>query len=422
MKTTTLFLITILYVTPMLLSVRISKDRFSEIQDQIKSFCDTITTEGFEANERYQVEKRWCEEKIQEAEELVAKRTKEVEALEEQKKGLEDKIDDNMKAIQHYQDKYNQNLETMARFKLERCDANFNFIKLLREHYDSEELLKQLRLDLDTYLDRKIQNPEDASAVLPSEFIEKVSSIAHMLPAHHQTSLVQILQSLDGYVQAGDVQPVVNDSIANRYDARVLNDTLHVDNTREELKALEHVKVINPQEYFMKLKAKIDNIIDGMLEHLSASKLDLSNKEMSANSDYAKFMIALDKENTELLAMIKRLEDENDVLNEELRKTNETLEEFRTLLQAAIDNLNYLRQICQEKEEYHTSEELRRSKETSKCEEAGKLFETIVGADSELKELINQNVDLTKSETLENASTYEAKRTDNKAEDIKIVF
>jgi len=424
MKQTTLFLIVILYFTPMLLSVRISRDRFTDLEDEIKSFCETITKESVDANERYQTEKKWCQVKIREAEELVAKRKKEVESLEKQKKGLEDKIDDNKKAIDHYQKKYQQNNETMARFKSERCDANFNFIRLLREHYDAQELLKQLKIDLDEYLDKKIANPEDKNAKLPTEFVEKVASISHMLPASEQTSFVQLVQNLSDnkYAQAGDVKPVVDKTNANKYDARVLNDTLHVDNTRDELKALEHVKSISPKEYFMKLKVKIDNIIDGLIAHLISSKKDLSDKEMLSNGDYAKFMIALDKENAELLAMIQAIQKENVALDEQLKKTIDTLEEFRKLLQTAEDNLAQLKQICLEKDQYHAKEEERRTKEAGQCSEATKIFKEIIGGDAELKNLINQNVDLKKSETLEKSGAFQEKRVQNQASDIKVVF
>jgi Fe2+ transport system protein B len=87
---------------PMIYSVRISADRFTEIQNQIREFCNSITLEGKEANARYEEEKKWCAVKIREADELVEKRKKEVTAIENQKKGLEDKINDNEKAIKHY--------------------------------------------------------------------------------------------------------------------------------------------------------------------------------------------------------------------------------------------------------------------------------------------------------------------------------
>merc|ERR1712151_642187 len=66
-------------------------------------------------------------------------------ALEEQVKALEDKIADNKKAIKQYSDKIAENNKNMAEYKKQRCDANFNYITLLREHYDSEDMLKQLK-------------------------------------------------------------------------------------------------------------------------------------------------------------------------------------------------------------------------------------------------------------------------------------
>lgn len=423
MKTTALYLVAMLFI-PMIYSVRISADRFTEIQTQIKEFCNSITLEGREANTRFEEEQKWCNAKIKEAEELVEKRKKEVTAIENQKKGLEDKINDNEKAIKHYNDKIAENNRTMEQFKKERCDANFNFISLLREHYDAEELLKALKKDLDDYLDKKIANPEDASAKLPAAFLERVSSISHMIPAASQTNLLQLVQATDNkYVQAADVSGNLAANAANRYEARdVTNNTLHVDNTQGELKALEHIKSINPREYFIKLKAKIDNIIDGLIAHMEKSKNDLSEKEMKANQDYAKFMIALEKENVELARLVRELVAENVTLNEQLKKTVETLEEFRKLLKAAEDNLAALRQMCKEKEEYHAKEEARRAKETTQCGEAEKIFNDIIGTDEELKKLINSGVDLKKSDIVEKKSGFEDMRKANKADDVKIVF
>ena len=425
MRTTALYIVAMLFI-PMIYSVRISADRFTEIQNQIKEFCQTITKEGGEANFRYVEEKKWCNAKIKEAEELVEKRKKEVDAIENQKKALEDKITDNTKAINHYNSKIAENNRTMDQFKKDRCDANFNFISLLREHYDAEELLKALKKDLGDYLDKKIANPEDASAKLPSSFLERVSAISHLIPAASQTNLVQLVQAVNAnaknYVQAGDVSTNLGASVANRYDARDINNVMHVDNTKDELKALEHIKSINPKEYFMKLKVKIDNIIDGLIAHMENSKRDLSEKEMKANQDYAKFMIALDKENIELTRLVKDLVAENVILTEQLKKTIETLEEFRKLLKAAEDNLAALKQMCKEKDEYHEKEENRRAKETGQCADAEKIFQDIVGTDEELKKLINNEADLKKSEIIEKKSGFENQRNANKAADIKIVF
>lgn len=421
MKTTALYLVAMLFI-PMIYSVRISADRFSEIQNQIKEFCDSITKEGTEANTRYQEEKKWCNAKIKEAEELVEKRKKEVSAIENQKVALEKKIADNDNAIKHYNDKIAENNRTMEQFKKERCDANFNFISLLREHYDAEELLKALKKDLDEYLDKKIANPDDASAKLPTSFLERVSAISHLIPAASQTNLIQLVQAAGPYVQAADVSGKISENNANQYDARNITDTMHVDNTKEELKALEHIKSINPKEYFMKLKVKIGNIIDGLIAHMEQSKIDLSEKEMKANQDYAKFMIALDKENIELARLVRELVAENVILTDQLNKTIETLEEFKKLLKAAEDNLEALRQMCREKDEYHEREENRRAKETTQCSDAAKIFEDIIGTDAELKRLINNEADLKKSEIVEKRSSFEDKRKSNKAADIKIVF
>jgi len=421
MKTTALYLVAMLFI-PMIYSVRISADRFTEIQNQIKEFCGSITQEGVEANARYEVEKKWCNAKIKEAEELVEKRKKEVTAIENQKKALEDKIHDNEKAINHNNQKIAENNRTMEQFKKERCDANFNFISLLREHFDAEELLKALKKDLDDFLDKKIANPEDALAKLPTSFLERVSAISHMIPAASQSNLIQLVEAATPYAQAGDVSGNLAASNANKYDAREINNTLHVDNTKEELKALEHIKSINPKEYFTKLKVKIDNIIDGLIIHMENSKRDLSEKEMKANQDYAKFMIALDKENIELARLVRELIAENVTLNEQLKKTVETLEEFRKLLKAAEDNLAALRQMCKEKDEYHERETGRRAKETGQCDEATKIFNDIVGTDEELKKLINNEADLKKSDIIEKKSGFEDQRKANKADDVKIVF
>ena len=145
----TLFIVTMITL-PMIFSVRISADKFTEIQNEIREFCNSITVEQKEADERFAREKLWCEREIKKAEDLVAKRKKEVAALEAQVKALEDKIADNKKAIKQYSDKIAENNKNMAEYKTQRCDANFNYITLRREHYDSQDMLKQLKKDLES--------------------------------------------------------------------------------------------------------------------------------------------------------------------------------------------------------------------------------------------------------------------------------
>merc|ERR1712151_56180 len=344
---------------PMISSVRISADKFTEIQNEIKDFCNSISEEQKEADARFAKEQEWCRVQIKAAEELVAKRKKEVKALEEQVKALEDKIADNKKAIKQYSDKIAENNKNMAEYKKQRCDANFNYITLLREHYDSEDMLKQLKKDLDVFLDKKIAHPNDESIKLPTSFIQRVTAFGHLIPSEHQTSLIETMQAVNKYVQARNV-----------------TDTLHVDNTRGALKPMEHVAHIEPKVYFGMLKTKIDNIIAGLLKHLEDSKNDLSTKEMKANEDYAKFMIALEKENAELTKLIAGLEKENKALQAQLEKTQDTLDEFRKLLKAAEDNLARLKKMCEEKKEYHNRENKRRQTEAGDCAGALKILTT----------------------------------------------
>merc|ERR1712032_1081904 len=146
----------------------------------------------------------------------------------------------------------------------------------------------------------------DESIKLPTSFIQRVSAFGHLIPSAHQTNLIETMQAADKYVKAGNMNPHLNDTNANHYVARNITDTLHVDNTRGALKPMEHVAHIEPKVYFGMLKTKIDNIIAGLLKHLEDSKNDLSTKEMKANEDYAKFMIALEKENAELTKKKKK--------------------------------------------------------------------------------------------------------------------
>lgn len=421
MRTTAILFIVSLITLPMIFSVRISADKFTEIQNEIKEFCNSITLEQQEADERYNREKLWCEQEIKKAEELVEKRKKEVAALEDQVEQLRLKIEDNQKAIQQYADKIAENNRNMAEYKTQRCDANFNYISLLREHYDSEDMLRQLQVDLDAFLDKKIENPTDESITLPASFIERVSAFGHLIPAEHQTALIQTIQAVE-YVQAGDVSGHLNDTANNHYDAREITDTLHVDNTVGELQAMDHVAHVEPREYFTMLRTKIDNIIAGLLKHLEDSKNDLSVKEMRANEDYAKFMIALEKENAELTKLIEGLTAENVALTAQKERTEATLEEFRRLLEAAIENLERLRRICQEKEEYHQRETARRVTESASCDEALKIFDEVLGTDQELRNLLNNEADLNKSVVIENEGNFRGRIGENQAKDIQVVF
>lgn len=422
MKTIASIFIVIMITMPMIFSVRISADKFTEIQNEIKTFCNSITLEQKEADIRFAKEKEWCRVNIKAAEELVAKRKREVAALEDQVAKLKAKIADNKKAIAQYAAKIAENNKNMALYKTQRCDANFNYITLLREHYDSEDLLKGLQKDLNVFLDKKIAHPEDESIKLPTAFVERVSAFSHLIPAEHQTSLIETIKQAQKYVQAGDVSKDIKNANDNHYVARKITDKLHVDNTVGELKPLPHIPHIAPKAYFQALKLKINNIIIGLLKHLEKSQHDLSTKEMKANEDYAKFMIALEKENAELARLIKGLEAENKALEAQLKKTEATLVEFKKLLKAAEDNLAYLKRICKEKEEYHARENKRRATEATDCAGALKIFNEVLGTDAELKALLNNTADLKKSVVIANEKKYTGAVGANLAKDIQVVF
>merc|ERR1712032_1783669 len=251
----------------------------------------------------------------------------------------------------------------------------------------------------------------DESIKLPTSFIQRVSAFGHLIPSAHQTNLIETMQAADKYVKAGNMNPHLNDTNANHYVARNITDTLHVDNTRGALKPMEHVAHIEPKVYFGMLKTKIDNIIAGLLKHLEDSKNDLSTKEMKANEDYAKFMIALEKENAELTKLMGQLE-----------KTQDTLDEFRKLLKAAEENLARLKKMCEEKKEYHERESKRRATESGDCAGALKIFNDVLGTDAELKALLNNTADLKKSAVLKNEKRYNGEIDQNEAADIKVVF
>merc|ERR1712222_295897 len=387
----------------MIFSVKISADRFTEIQNEIAEFCNSIDVEQQEADERFKKEQEWCRVEIQKARDLVAKRKKEVAALEDQVKQLTDKIADNNKAIAQYA-------------------AKFNFITLLREHYDSEDMLKQLGKDLNAFLLKKIADPTNENIKLPAAFIERVSAFGHLVPAEHQTALIETIKQAQKYVQAGDVSGHIDASTGNHYDARNITDTLHVDNKKGALQPMEHVAHIEPKQYFIMLRTKINNIIAGLLNHLEDSKNDLSTKEMKANEDYAKFMIALEKENAELTKLIAGLEKENKALTAQLEKTQDTLDEFRKLLKAAEENLARLKKMCEEKKEYHERENKRRATESGDCAGALKIFNDVLGTDAELKALPNNTADLKKSAVLKNEKRYNSEIDQNEAADIKVVF
>ena len=230
------------------------------------------------------------------------------------------------------------------------------------------------------------------------------------------------MQALNKYVKAGDVNPQLENTKDNHYVARNITDTLHVDNTRGALKPMEQVAHIEPKVYFGMLKTKIDNIIAGLLQHLEDSKTDLSRKEMKANEDYAKFMIALEKENAELTKLIAGLEKENVALIAQLEKTQDTLAEFKLLLKAAEENLARLKKMCEEKKEYHNRENARRATETGDCSGALKIFNDVLGTDEELKALLNNTADLKSSKVLKNEKRYNGEIDSNEASDIKVVF
>lgn len=377
MKTTVFFLILVLclsnYIT--------AQDAFAKIKTALYNFRDSINVEQNDADARHKKEVAWCAKSIATAQTTLAQRTKDVNDIAAHIKYLKNEITQTTNDRNSRQDRIKQNTLTLERFKKERCENNLNYIKSLREHKESIDILKLLKADLQTYFDNWLKNPTQANKLGASAFIEKMSRFAHLFDDEHRDIFIQLVESmksLEGRESVGALHKKTNDYTSTRARSAGEIGTRHVDNNRGELKKLEAPAVVQAREYVLQLRSKTILMIDSLINHLQTSRRKLSEDEMLANEHFADFQAQMLKENGYLA---EKIQEDNKLLlnlNVQLTKAEGQYTRREKLRVEAEENLKAIQRQCKEKNDYYERENARRKKEIGITNNAISTYNDIV--------------------------------------------
>jgi peptidoglycan hydrolase CwlO-like protein len=377
MKTTVIFLIFVLclsnYIT--------AQDAFAKIKSALYNFRDSINTEQNDADLRHKQEVQWCGKAITYAQRTLTQRTKDVNDIAAHIKYLQNEITQTTNDRNSRQDRIKQNNLTLERFKKERCENNLNYIKSLREHKESIDILKLLRADLQTYFNNWLKNPTRPNKLAASAFIEKMSRFAHLFDDEHRNIFIQLVESMKSLSKRDSVAALhknVDSYTSTRARTAGQIGTKHVDNNRGELKKLEAPAVVEAREYVIALRSKTLLMIDSLIKHLETSRRKLSEDEMLANEHFADFQAQMFKENAYLA---EKVAEDNKLLlslNVQLTKAQGQHSRREKLRLEAEENLRALQRQCKEKNDYYTRENNRRKNELSITAKAINTYNGIV--------------------------------------------
>jgi len=273
----------------------------------------------------------------------------------------------------------------LERFKKERCDNNLNYIKSLREHKDSIDIMKLLRADLVSYFANVIKNPKEAKS-LAGGFIEKMSRFAHLFDDEHRAIFIQLVESIKSLNKSdrsdadtvGDLDKETNRYTQTNERSNKEIGTGHVDNTQGELKKLESPGFVKAREYVLQLRSRTLAMIDALIKHLQESRKKLSDDEMLANEHFADFQAQLIKEN---IYLQEKIEEETKTLLSlavQLRKSRTQLVTREQLREEAEENLKALKKQCNEKDAYFKKELARLQVELNTSKNSIRIFNTLM--------------------------------------------
>jgi len=372
-----------------------AQEAFSTIKTALANFRDSIIKEQLDADARNKKEVKWCNDVISKAQKVLDDRTKDVNDVTDHIKYLQNEIKETTNDMSSKQNRIKENNSTLHRFKKERCENNLHYIKTLREHKDTIDILKLLRKDIDDYFTNWLKNPQGGSETakapagghgpvvtstieLPA-FIEKLSRFAHLFDDEHRQIFIQLIKDVR-LIQRGEVADLTakTDDYTKVADRTVQEiGTGHVDNTKGELQKLETPGFVKARDYVLQLRTKVLGMIDNLIKHLNDSRKKLSEDEMLANEHFADFQSQMIKENKYLRQKI--VEDQKHLvrLGVHLKKAQDQYTRREALREEAEETLKALQKKCNEKADYYARETKRRNGENVTAQKAMDKFNEI---------------------------------------------
>jgi len=364
--TNALFFITLLSFTCLINTQQV----FDQVKSMLGNFRADIEKEQLESDARCAKEAKWINDQINKAIAVLAHRTKDVNDVKAHITWLNNEIKQTENDIHSREQRIAANNRLLEQFKKERCENNLLFVKNLREHIESIEVMGLLRQDILDYFHK--------GTAKKTSFLEKFAEFSHLLDEEHKLVLSQLSAKLRKLPDVNVLGSKTNayTSVSGRTSAQVGKG--HVDNARGELKRLATPKFEEAAAYKSKLEGKVLRMIDALILHLKESRDSLTKSEIKAGEDFAIFQTNMFRENAYLAAKIKELNAHLVDLKAQLNLAQQQLVRREKLRQQAEAHLNQLRQIKKEKDEYCKKETVRRTRELQDVGSAQSIFQNVL--------------------------------------------
>jgi hypothetical protein len=334
------------------------------------NFKADIQKEQVDSDVRCKREDDFINKKINIAIAVLARRTKAVNDIKAHIVYLKNEIVETQNDIKSREARIAANNRLLEQFKKERCENNLLFVKNLREHIESIEVMGLLRQDIVSYF--------HAGAAKKTAFLEKFSEFSHLLDEEHKLILSQLTAKLRNLpdVHTLSARTAAYTTTRGRTSAEIGRG--HVDNNRGELRRLATPKFEDADVYKRQLEAKVLRMIDALILHLKQSRDALTAAEIKAGEDFAIFQTNLFRENSYLAAKIKELNIHLVDLKAQLNVSEQQLVRREKLRQQAEEHLKTLRRMKQEKIDYCRRETVRRNRELVDVNGAQSIFQNVL--------------------------------------------
>jgi len=365
-RTNALFFITLLSLTCLISTQQV----FDQVKSMLNNFRGDIQKEQVESDARCKREEVFINHQIDVAIAVLAHRTKDVNDIKAHIVYLRNEIKETENDIRSREARIVANNRLLEQFKKERCENNLLFVKNLREHIESIEVMGLLRQDIIAYF--------RAGAAKKTAFLEKFAEFSHLLDEEHKLVLSQLTAKLRALPDVAVLSNRTNVYTATRGRNATEQGRLHIDNNRTELKRLATPTFEDAGIYRNKLEAKVIGMIDALVLHLKNSRDSLTKAELKAGEDFAIFQTNLFRENAYLAQKIKELNAHLVDLKAQLNLAEQQLVRREALRRQAEEQLANLRRVKREKEEYCKRENVRRARELVDVGQAQSIFQNVL--------------------------------------------
>jgi len=346
---------------------------FTTVKNLLTNLHNDIVREENESTARCASEARWISGVINRSIAKLARRTRDVKRVQKRIRTLESKIDATSKSIKQKKARIVSNRALLKKFKHERCENNFFFIKELASIQTALSVFKQIRIVTIQFF--KSNSGRRRALAL----VEKFTEFANLFDDQHKVVLAELTNKLRQLPDSGKLHgDVVRAEHRARSDKEIGSG--HIDNNRGELKRLRTPGYENIHDFTTNLERRLIKLIDSLIQHLKNTQRALTAAEIKASRDFAKFHNEMKRENRHLRRSIKRLTKRRVLLRTRLARAKVQLARRELLRKEAQVQLALRRKIKAEKDTYCRNEHNRRAVELANIRDASNIFRQVLDA------------------------------------------